>query len=718
MDAETLANNVATLGRRDFRNVVSLLLTEVFNLIPVNVDGPYDGGSDWRLFKGSGDSTSIACQDTVQADNWERKALEDAEKAVNKLGAARFFFMTAKKRSNIKLRQLEDQITTRFGVPATCIGGKEIAEFIVARNLVSEYLNCIGAPQASRGGQRIDYQEIALYAYSMLGQDTHNLRNTVYDDSILNTCYRLGPLERDELIEECVTLLGCEANRATRIRSRIDSLLTRGNLTSFKDRRITLSPHSQAELENAERVYLKEFTSLSSAQASLMKSEYNVPWTQEDSEQLSVYLARAFIQAQLETAKEARITLEATGLFKNLGDPLQDMRDYLRQKSVPPGSVDATIKEMFEHAEDLPIVKKLARAALFVALEGADPISSSKAIGASSWSEVKVMLDTSVAIPYLCASLYKPSEGRFSLSNHKTIRALCDLSANAVISYFYINECAAHLLLARSYLGLEAYSDTLRFSQNGYVAHYYKLKKAGANVPSSMLDYLSNFSPSIKETQTNTRSWIRKIMTDLQPLLHHYQVELEEIRQIRQHFRTDVEREYTYQMKELHRTKAGKLVDHDVSALAHVCGQISENDERWILLTWDRVLIAVGRQLSACGWVVNPSVLFDFIQPYRPLTETHLCNLAHALARTHDKPLAVSAQIIDRAVQVSGDRMQDWEFRKQIDKFTNELIDRIDFSDANYPEWVGKKTDSFLKKLGIAIPSLDDLEISLENGTL
>jgi hypothetical protein len=202
-------------------------------------------------------------------------------------------------------------------------------------------------------------------------------------------------------------------------------------------------------------------------------------------------------------------------------------------------------------------------------------------------------------------------------------------------------------------------------------------------------------------------------MTDLQPLFHEYGVGLEEIRSIREHFRKSAEEEYAYQMRELGRTKVSRLVEHDVSALAHICRQISEAYEHWILLTWDRALIGVGNKLNACGWVVNPSILYDFVKVYRPPDEAQLCTLAHAIARTQDEPLVVSAQIMDRIVAAASDRIGDWKFREEIVKFTDELLARIDLSDADYPGWVDKETDDFLAKLGINVPSLDELEVDI-----
>src|SRR5450631_812069 len=91
MDAETVQNTLIKLGRRDFRNAVSILLREVFGLNAISVDGPNDGGTDWRVFKETGGTTTVAFQDTVRNDRWDEKALEDAKKAVKKTAATETF---------------------------------------------------------------------------------------------------------------------------------------------------------------------------------------------------------------------------------------------------------------------------------------------------------------------------------------------------------------------------------------------------------------------------------------------------------------------------------------------------------------------------------------------------------------------------------------------------------------------------------------------------
>jgi hypothetical protein len=209
----------------------------------------------------------------------------------------------------------------------------------------------------------------------------------------------------------------------------------------------------------------------------------------------------------------------------------------------------------------------------------------------------------------------------------------------------------------------------------------------------------------------DTNSQVRKVMTDLQPLFHEYNVEFEETPLIPQHYTRDIETEYAYILKDLNRSKNSKLIEHDVSAMGHIGRQIAEKYEHWVILTWDRAMILLGKKLDKYGWIISPDILYEFAKPYRPISESQLCTLAHAIARTQNEPNNISAQVIDRIVQVAGDKIRDWELKKKIEEFTKELLNRIDLKDTRYNDWINNETDEFLKKLGIKKLSSDEFNL-------
>jgi hypothetical protein len=712
MDIDTITNFIKNLGQRDFESVVSLILRRFFGLTAIKVNGSRDGGSDWRAFKDTGESTTIAYQTTVQDSKWKEKALDDARKAVAKVGATRYFYLTSRRHTSIDLRELENQINSELKIPATCLGAKELAGFVVEGNLVGEFLNAINTPILVSLDKRPDKQEILLHSYVAISTESRELRTTVYDDTILIALYSEGSLYKADLVRHSLDILGCAPEKADVLSRRVDSLRARDYLVSLPEGKVGLAPHMKQELDSAARVYSQEFDTLAAIQADLMSRSFGIVWTPMDAQFTSVLLARAFIQKQLESVGKAGVQLNSLGFTRHIGDSLQELRQHLLNHSVPRSQLEDTLGELLDQATDNPLVQKLTRAAIYAALEGGDPISGAKVIGAHTWSEVKVMLDASVAIPYLCASLYQPSSGRFSSHNYHGVTSLRDVGAALYIPHQYLRECAWHLLIALRYEYLSNLTEDLNYSQNGYVSHYYRLKQAGVDVPNTIRDYLVTFAPSGVQSGSKEDIIARKVMSELQPLLQNYGVEHESVTHVPTFYRKDVETEYTFRLQERQISKPSHLLENDVLILAHIIKKIREKGEHWMFLTWDRTTIGVAKVLSNCGWVVGPDIACDFTQAYRPLSESHLCALAHSIARSREKPLEISARVIDRIVQIaSDDKLHDWRLQKEITRFREELLSSINLESEYDEDWIDKQTTEFLKRVGIE-PSTQDLSLN------
>src|SRR5262245_12311303 len=126
MDNEEILNRIINLGRAKFRNVVAVILERVFGFKVASVDAAGDGGSDWILFTTGGEKISAAIQDTVQQQDWQKKALGDAKKA-KKNGANRYFFCTNRVHQPIKIKRLESEVTSATGMTATVLDGRQLA---------------------------------------------------------------------------------------------------------------------------------------------------------------------------------------------------------------------------------------------------------------------------------------------------------------------------------------------------------------------------------------------------------------------------------------------------------------------------------------------------------------------------------------------------------------------------------------------------------------
>ena len=491
--------------------------------------------------------------------------------------------------------------------------------------------------------ERPDRKEVLLHAYVTLGTDTADLRSSVYDDTLILALRESdGPMTRGAMVESASKLLECKAAIKTKLDRRVDSLQARGVIEpAGPTNSYQLTAKTRSTVMAAERIYASEFDGLASAQQSLMRERFNVDWKAEDARRSALLLARAFIQRQLDTARHASLELLSLGLVRNVGDAIQELRDLLSERGVPVRGINGVVRELVQNAEGLPIINKLARAAMYVAIEGSPPLSGAKAIGANDWGDVIATLDASVGIPYLCAKRFRPTHGRFSQGATEVVRDLLHQGATVSIPNDYLNECASHLLAAMSYARLDRFGAELEYSKNGFVAHYFALRAAGAKAPNDLREYLKLFAPSLAAHFTDSAQWVRRIMSDLQPLFRDAGIEYEYIERVPQHFYDDVHKAYAHAMHALHRNKFGLLIEHDVSVLSHLRRCISERGESRICLTWDAVMIGVGRDLPGSGWVVSPHEAVDFIQGSRPLGEARLISLARHACRhrrtAHDR---------------------------------------------------------------------------------
>jgi hypothetical protein len=706
MNQDTIENHIKNLSKIDFDAVVGLVLVKVFELTAIDVDGKGDGGSDFRTFTDSGGNHTLAIQKTVQESKWEEKAVKDATTAKNELGAKRFFFLTSRAHEATALRAVENKITSTLGMPAMCLGATELAGLVVEHGLLGDFAHAIGLSLDVCFDHRPDMREIMLHSYFALSDDRHSLRTSMYDATLQSVLhFSKAPLGRDQLVLKAMEQLCSQESRHSEFMSRVDSLLARGAILSDRASKcLQLSVDARESFEVSDGIYLKELGQLGAAQTGLVDSSGG-KWSQEQSEQAAVLLAQCFVQQQLQTARHASLALSMTGFGRSASDPEQALRELILASGVPSHKLDDVLFEFVDMASDKPLVKKLTRTVVHVALEGADPEKAAAIVGASRWNDVRVILDASVAIPFISASLFAPTRRRFSRGSNECIETLRGLSARLLIPWVYLNECASHLVRATQYLyDLHNLEDSLAYSNNGFVAHYYQLKRSGKSAPSSLRGYIQRLAPAALATTAD----VRQVMSELQPLFKDYGIEYEQIAKVPGHHVRDIQVSYMYELEERKMKKSSVLVDHDVQVLGHLRRCISEHSDKIMCLTWDGIMIRVGNQTSSCGWVVSPHEASDIVQPRLSLSQGRMTSLAHSVARTMERPAEIGGRIVDRIVQLSEGRLDDWEFRDRIKTFRDEAISRIDIASPTYLDTVELEIEAFLGREGIPVPGVED----------
>lgn len=717
MDLDTFANHIMNLGKQDFNILCEIVLKDVLGLKAFNVDGKSDGGTDFVVLDEQGKRNSCAYQVTTQKTDIKNKAYGDAKKAIKMLGVNQFFFLPTYKLNEIETRKLERSISDDLGIRATVYSPKVMAEFVIEHKLVRKFLQLTGVEDGVKQSKdSIDYLEMALHTYTFLSSDARNLKSQIYDDTLL---YILSNTEigkpREVLIDETKDLLKLSETKTTILNGRIDALMQKGHIKKADNGNVLLSSSIAEDIALRKSLYNTEQSTFYSAQKDLLK-EYGVQWDENDSKQSSVWLANAIIDQQISGLASAGAKI-SNPLFKNTRKHgLDKLRTYLStKKKIDSITLEEVLKKMVAMASRHPLVVKVVRASVYIALEGAKPIAAAKSLGVNSWEDVNLLVEPTVGIPHICSLQYKGSVNPYFDNAIQAVKRAKLLGVTMLIPYNYIKECAGHLLIARKYDGLDLDQNEMQHSKNAFVANYYALKRQNVPMPNSFLDYLATFSPAIKTEHPDFKEWVRDITTDIQSIFIQSGIEFLEVPHYQDEEIDEIQRLYSRYLSDYY-SKPHHLIINDVAALKCTNDRIIKNGEHWILLTYDNSLIKVSAEAFNNVWINNPYVFLDMTELTSDLPETQFCSLVHSLAQYSEHTLSIGARIIDRIVYYASENMQEWQFKQELNEFKTELIK--DSANSKDMYFIDSKTDEFLEKHGIKINDDDDSEADIQNDSM
>lgn len=703
MDLETLTNHIAGLGKKYLDNASKIVLRDVFNLNAINIDGQGDGGTDFISFSASGEQNKVAYQITTQKSDIKGKAYKDAKKSIEKLGVFRYYFISNYSITETERIKLETTISTELGIQAHCFTPKLIAGLILEGGLLNKFLDESNYPLPRDYTPSFDYREMALHSYTVLSEDATQMKSSIYDDTVLFVLSNNEKIDEDAIVLKVQEFLSLNDTKIETLKRRIGALFGKNKLRKNPDGTIELHPDAKNDIDARKGIYEIELFSLSSAQIDLMINEFNCQWSIEDSKKVAIWIANATISDQIKSLKEAKASIVANPLFNIENNSIHKIKEFLcKEKNFKLKDADIAIQKLLDIASNHPLITKIARASMYLALEGANPISSAKALGANRWTDFNILIEPTVAIPYTCSQLYKGSVNRYFNLSIQAVKQALTLGSKLYIPYFYLNECAGHLLRARKYDGLELNGAELAFSSNAFVANYFALKNQGVKVPSSFMDYLSSYSTNIKTERQDVKNWIRAIQTDIQSILERSGIQFIETPFYETGDCKDFEREYMHHLSDLGIEKRPHLINHDIWGLQFTNDKIKKG-EHWITLTYDTSMIAISKSDIFKGWITNPIKFLDFTESTKPLSESKLINLVHSFATFSEKTLSAGARIMDKVINYASPSMQNWEFKQEIETFKKDIISNINLDSQDYIVQIDKKTDEFLLKHGIVL---------------
>lgn len=707
MDTESLTLIINGFDRNKFEQTVNIVLHDILGITAVNADG-LDMRKGVRKTIPNPMLYHLSLDKTTVIDS----ALLKKKLRVYKIQQVFFFFKY--NLSDAELKRKEFLLEKEYSIRVSCMSSGTLAAFIIDANLENKLFSD-GNAYRQINPSDIDYLTAAFHTMTIASSDVTDLKGKVYDDAILFKVSLNSYENKEELTKDVIDFLKLPKEKDEIIMKRIDSLFSRGQMHRESEG-FVLMPSVENDIKIRKDAYLYELDTLTSAQIDLMRTDYNVDWNEDDSKKVATLLAFSAIDDKIRILREVKAKIDHP-IFRMAKDSEKKIVKYLQQKKgLDEEKSNEALEDLAQIAAKHPLIIKITRACIYLALEGSNPLSSAKALGAHKWKDFNVMLEPTVAIPYICSQLYKGEVTKsFERSVNSVNRAIA-LTSKVCIPYSYINECAGHLLKARKYHNLELNPVEMAHSNNAFVSNYYSLINSGAKLPDSFMDYLATFSVAIKTEKPNTKAWVREIMIDLTSLLLNGHVVQESTPFYKDEDLKDYDNDYSYVLKEKNKVKPGHLIHHDTIALKYTNDRVTKDNEHWIILTYDSVLTKVGNQSFYKGWICSPQKFLEMTNISTPLSETQMVSVLHSVASFSEKTLAIGAKIMDRIVLYASSEMQNWEFKRDLEHFKDEMKARLNNTNEDNDNEIITRTDEFLKEKGIIINE-EDFDITVDDET-
>lgn len=705
MDRESLTLIINGFDKRKFNQTASIVLHDILKIDAINEDSLATKKDLQKTIP-----TSILYHLFIDKHSVLDSALLRKKIRIYKI--QRMFFFYKYNLSDAELRKQDILLGTEYGITVTCMCSSTLAEFIIESNLENKLFNDeVNYRQINSSD--IDYLTAAFHSMTIASADVIDLKGKVYDDAILFKAAFKRYNNKEDLAKGVIDFLKLSEEKDEIIMKRIDSLLSKGQIHKESEGFVLL-PSIVNEIETRQQAYLYELGSLTSAQVDLMRTDFNIDWDENDSKKIATLLAFSAIENQIHILQEAGSEIDHA-IFRMVKDSDKKILKYLQKnKGLDENNASEALDNLAQIASSHPLIIKITRACIYLALEGSSPLSSARALGASKWKDFYVMLEPTVAIPFICSQLYQSEITKSFKRSINSVQRAISLTSKVSIPYSYINECAGHLLAARKYHNIELDIDEMMHSNNAFVSNYYSLIKAGVKMPDTFMDYLATFSVAIKTEKLNVKAWVREIMTDLTSLLIKGNVVQEEIPFYQNEDLKDYEMEYSHFLSEKHKEKPGHLVHHDTIALRYTNDRVINNNEHWIILSYDSILTKVGNQSFYKGWICSPEKFLEMTNISIPLSETQMVSVLHSIASFSERTLAIGAKIMDRIIQYASSEMQNWEFKRDLDKFKSEMKATLSCTNEDLDKELIKRTDEFLKNKGINI-NYEDFDLTINN---
>jgi hypothetical protein len=658
-----------------FKTVGVVALRVLYQRSVVLTDGTGDGGVDAWLELSPSPSGRVPVQfHAGRTVPWFSKLADDiAKPAVQEAEAKRLFFVCAQTPTTDKIQKVVAELEQAHGIAVTVIDARALASLVheaaMIEALAKVYPGTPMAPAAPTGSTPQDAQLAFLFFHQASG----DFRTEVVR-SALSACLAQvdGPVDTEDLIQRSLSVVGGADELRRLFRRELEALTSEGKVLVEGGR------------SRATETFLRSTRSFLGAQEGAAQKLKEDCETALEGRIHSPTLRRETVNAVFDDLglllRQSLIDRLPGGQSKALPARLNAVERRLADALKPSGgTAREALGELVRVASESVYGRALASAELFVHLTGRDTADVARVL--TGRARVEVLLDTSVAMPVLCAKFDRVAQGWVT---SEVASELYDLlrarDIEMSVPHLYLEEMAAHLIYAaRDYGSIIGEDPALVRSENFFVAHYHSVCAARHEppTPAGFDELLRDLGlPSGWGPDQDFMAARRKVERSLKAHFERYGVGVGRVKYIQ-----------GVPLKD-EPARPATVLEHDRCVVRWLDERSQESRDGLVLCSQDRWLLQ--HAVVDPEWLpIDPFALADVLQLVRPTGSARPLTCLHDLAaKLNEAALERDAAVWDVIAELEGRRLADRTLLRRAKQFKEAWLSRSHAAQRPYAaEW-------------------------------
>jgi hypothetical protein len=646
-----------------FKTVGVAALRVLYQRPVVLTDGTGDGGVDAWLELSSAPSGRVPVQfHAGRSVEWFRKLADDIEKpAVQKAAARRLFFVCAQTPTTDKIQKVEAELEREHGIMVTVVDARALASQVHEPAVAEALAKVYPGPPATLAVTAGDAAQDAQLSFVFFHQASGDFRTEVMR-SALSACLAQidGSIDTEELLRRALSVVGGSDDLRRPFRRELEALTSEGKV---------IVEGGRAHATEAFARFTRSFLGAQEGAAQRLKEDcvlalegriHSLAARRDTVDAIFGDLGLLLKQSLIDRLPGG----QAEALPARLNAVERRLADALKPSG---GTAREALQELVRVASESVYGRALASAELFVHLTGRDTADVARVL--TGRARVEVLLDTSVAMPILCAKLDCVAQGW--VTSEVASELYDSLRARGIemsVPHLYLEEMAAHLICAgRDYGAIVGEDPALVRSDNFFVAHYHSVCTARneSPTPAGFDELLRDVGlPSGWAPDHDFMAARRKIERSLKAHFERYGVGVGRVK-------------FTQGLPlKDEPARPSTVLEHDRCVVRWLDERVQESRDGLVLCSQDRWLLR--QAVVDPEWLpIDPFALADVMQIVRPAGAARPLTSLHALAaKLNEAAIERDVAVWDVLAELERGRLADRHLLRRAKQFKEAWLSR------------------------------------------